>query len=111
MDDILLYSLKASARNPDDYVVIGEFLSDDPYAIMLRKDDAEFKKLVDSTVGQPLQERRNQQDLQQVVRIEDPAQGHQPRFPDVGSPESRHQEPERHRRRCLRQDEVLISIR
>ncbi len=51
MDDILLYSLVASARNPGDYVVVGEFLSDDPYAIMLRKDDAEFKKLVDSTVG------------------------------------------------------------
>ena len=28
MDDILLYSLKASAKNPDDYVVLGEFLSD-----------------------------------------------------------------------------------
>lgn len=51
MDDILLFSLKASARNPDDYVVVGEFLSDDPYGIMLRKDDAEFKKLVDSTVA------------------------------------------------------------
>lgn len=51
MDDILLYSLKASARNPDDYVVVGEFLSDDPYAIMLRKDDPEFKKLVDGTVA------------------------------------------------------------
>ncbi len=51
MDDILLYSLVASAKNPGDYVVLGEFLSDDPYAIMLRKDDAEFKKLVDTTVA------------------------------------------------------------
>jgi glutamate/aspartate transport system substrate-binding protein len=51
MDDILLYSLVASAKTPGDYVVIGEFLSDDPYAIMLRKDDAEFKKLVDATVS------------------------------------------------------------
>jgi glutamate/aspartate transport system substrate-binding protein len=51
MDDILLYSLKASAKNPDEFVVLGEFLSDDPYAIMLRKDDAEFKKLVDGTVA------------------------------------------------------------
>ncbi len=50
MDDILLYSLVASAKTPGDYVVLGEFLSDDPYAIMLRKDDAEFKKLVDTTV-------------------------------------------------------------
>ncbi len=50
MDDIILYGLKASAKNPDDYVVLGEFLSEDPYAIMLRKDDTEFKKLVDSTL-------------------------------------------------------------
>lgn len=51
MDDILLYGLKAGARNPNDYEVIGEFLSDDPYAIMLRKDDPAFKKLVDDTVS------------------------------------------------------------
>jgi glutamate/aspartate transport system substrate-binding protein len=51
MDDILLYSLKASAKNPDDYVVVGEFLSDDPYAIMIRKDDPSFKKLVNDVVG------------------------------------------------------------
>jgi glutamate/aspartate transport system substrate-binding protein len=51
MDDILLYGLKAGARNPNDFDVIGEFLSDDPYAIMLRKDDPAFKKLVDDTVA------------------------------------------------------------
>jgi glutamate/aspartate transport system substrate-binding protein len=51
MDDILLYGLKAGAKNPNDYEVIGEFLSDDPYAIMLRKDDPAFKKLVDDTVA------------------------------------------------------------
>lgn len=52
MDDILLYSLVASARNPGDYAVIGEFLSDDPYAIMLRRDDPAFKKLVDGAVAE-----------------------------------------------------------
>jgi glutamate/aspartate transport system substrate-binding protein len=51
MDDILLYGLVANAKTPGDYVVLGEFLSDDPYAIMLRKDDAEFKKLVDTAVS------------------------------------------------------------
>lgn len=51
MDDILLYGLKAGAKTPNDYDVIGEFLSDDPYAIMLRKDDPAFKKLVDDTVS------------------------------------------------------------
>lgn len=51
MDDVLLYGLKAGAKNPNDYEVIGEFLSDDPYAIMLRKDDPAFKKIVDSAVA------------------------------------------------------------
>jgi len=51
MDDILLYGLKAGAKKPNDYVVLGDFLSDDPYAIMMRKDDPEFKKVVDSAVS------------------------------------------------------------
>ncbi|MBI2225439.1 MAG: transporter substrate-binding domain-containing protein [Betaproteobacteria bacterium] len=50
MDDILLYSLRANAKNPADYEIVGEFLSDDPYGIMMRKDDPAFKKLVDGTV-------------------------------------------------------------
>jgi len=50
MDDVLLYGLRANARNPADYDIIGPFLSDDPYAIMTRKGDARFKKLVDGAV-------------------------------------------------------------
>ena len=50
MDDILLYGFKAGAKNPDDFVVVGEFLSDDPYAIMMRRDDPAFKKVVDDAV-------------------------------------------------------------
>jgi glutamate/aspartate transport system substrate-binding protein len=51
MDDILLYGLRASAKNPADFAVVGEFLSDDPYGPMLRKGDAAFKKVVDDAVG------------------------------------------------------------
>jgi glutamate/aspartate transport system substrate-binding protein len=50
MDDVLLYGLRANAKNPGDYEVVGEFLSWDPYAIMLRRDDPDFKKLADNTV-------------------------------------------------------------
>ncbi len=50
MDDVLLYGLRANARNPSDYDIIGPFLSDDPYGIMMRKDDPRFKKVVDSAV-------------------------------------------------------------
>jgi glutamate/aspartate transport system substrate-binding protein len=50
MDDILLYSLVAQARNPGDYVVSKDALSVEPYGIMLRKDDAAFKKVVDAAM-------------------------------------------------------------
>ncbi|OUM03532.1 transporter substrate-binding domain-containing protein [Variovorax sp. JS1663] len=49
MDDILLYGLKANAKTPDDFDVVGESLQVEPYACMLPKDDAAFKKLVDDT--------------------------------------------------------------
>jgi glutamate/aspartate transport system substrate-binding protein len=51
MDDILLYGLKASSRNPAELAVVGEALQVEPYAIMLRKDDPAFKKLVDDTLA------------------------------------------------------------
>jgi len=50
MDDVLLYGLRANAKKPSDYDVIGPFLSDDPYGIMMRKDDPHFKKVVDNAV-------------------------------------------------------------
>jgi ABC-type amino acid transport substrate-binding protein len=50
MDDILLYGLRASAHNPADFAVVGEPLQVEPYAIMMRKDDPAFKKLVDDTL-------------------------------------------------------------
>jgi glutamate/aspartate transport system substrate-binding protein len=51
MDDILLYGLKASSANPASLAVVGEALQVEPYAIMLRKDDPAFKKLVDDTLA------------------------------------------------------------
>src|SRR5206468_4811907 len=48
MDDILLYSLAAQSRNPKDYEISPDALSVEPYGIMLRKDDKEFKRVVDA---------------------------------------------------------------
>jgi len=50
MDDILLFGLKANAKNPADLVVTGEALQVEPYACMLRKDDPQFKALVDGVI-------------------------------------------------------------
>ncbi|MDR7270887.1 glutamate/aspartate transport system substrate-binding protein [Pelomonas saccharophila] len=51
MDDILLFGLRASAQDPASLAVVGEPLQVEPYAIMLRKDDPAFKKLVDDTLA------------------------------------------------------------
>jgi glutamate/aspartate transport system substrate-binding protein len=51
MDDILLYSLVAQSRNPGDYVISSEALSVEPYGIMVRKDDAAFKKVVNTALN------------------------------------------------------------
>jgi glutamate/aspartate transport system substrate-binding protein len=50
MDDILLYSLAAQSRNPKDYEISAAALSVEPYGIMVRKDDNEFKKVVDAAM-------------------------------------------------------------
>jgi len=47
MDDVLLYGLRAQAPHPEEYAVVGEMLSIEPYAIMLPRDDPGFKKIVD----------------------------------------------------------------
>src|SRR2546421_10233871 len=50
MDDILLAGLAAQSRSPKDYEISAEGLSVEPYGIMLRKDDAAFKKVVDAAM-------------------------------------------------------------
>lgn len=47
MDDVLLYGLRANVPRPGDFAIVGEPLSAEPYAIMLRKDDLAFKALAD----------------------------------------------------------------
>lgn len=51
MDDILLYGLRASSSNPADFAIVGDPIQVEPYAIMLRKDDPSFKKLVNDTLA------------------------------------------------------------
>src|SRR6266487_2527450 len=50
MDDILLYSLVAGSKSPNDYTISVDALSVEPYGIMLRRDDAPFKKVVDEAM-------------------------------------------------------------
>ena len=52
MDDILLASLVAGSKSPADYVISKDaFSKPEPYAIMLRREDAAFKKVVDAATA------------------------------------------------------------
>ena len=50
MDDVLLYGFRATSPSPADYAVVGSNLAVAPYAIMLSKQDVEFKKLIDQSM-------------------------------------------------------------
>ena len=52
MDDILLAGQIASSRSSDEFVIIPESLRQEPYSMMLRKEDAPFKALVDRSIGE-----------------------------------------------------------
>jgi glutamate/aspartate transport system substrate-binding protein len=50
-DDILLAGFRANAKNPADFKLLDKPYPSDPYALMFRKDDAQFKALVDETLA------------------------------------------------------------
>ncbi|MGU7772664.1 amino acid ABC transporter substrate-binding protein [Burkholderia sp. MR1-5-21] len=51
-DDILLYSLRAGARDPSALAVVGPMLSTEPYALMIRKGDEAFKQVANDALLQ-----------------------------------------------------------
>jgi glutamate/aspartate transport system substrate-binding protein len=51
MDDILLYSLVANSKNPSEWMIGSEAYTVEPYGIMLRRDDAAFKKIVNGAIN------------------------------------------------------------
>jgi len=49
MDDALLAGQRANAKHPKDWIIVGKPMSNEAYGCMMRKDDPEFKALVDKT--------------------------------------------------------------
>ncbi|MBS0608581.1 MAG: transporter substrate-binding domain-containing protein, partial [Proteobacteria bacterium] len=50
MDGSILAGNISKAKNPKDFKIVGEVLSVEPIACMLRKEDAAFKKAVDASI-------------------------------------------------------------
>ncbi len=51
MDDVLLAGEKAKAKNPDEWVIVGTPQSFEIYGCMMRKDDPEFKTVVNDALN------------------------------------------------------------
>ncbi len=51
MDGSLLAGLIARSKNPADFKIVGEVLSVEPIAIMVRKDDNELLKIINATIA------------------------------------------------------------
>lgn len=51
LDDVLLAGLRATAREPGDFVIVGAPLETELNALMLRRDDPQFKRFVDTTLA------------------------------------------------------------
>jgi len=60
MDDVLLYGMIASHPHPELFKVVGKFLTIEPLAIMMGKDDAAFKRIVDDEMKRLIRTREAQ---------------------------------------------------
>ena len=72
MDDILLYGLIATAKNPSEWQVVGDALQVEPYACMLRKDDPKFKAAGGRHHHPADENRRLRAPVRQVVPVAHP---------------------------------------
>ncbi len=54
MDDALLAGEMAKARKPSDWHIVGTPQSKEAYGCMMRKDDPQFKKVVDDAIAQAM---------------------------------------------------------
>ena len=99
MDDILLAGQIANSDKPGDYMIIQESLRQEPYSMMLRKDDPQFKALVDKTIGGVMKSGEIDKIYAKWFTEPDSAEGRQHELPGNAGDQGRVREPERQGRR------------
>lgn len=50
LDDLLLFGERSKVNNPQDYEIVGDFLSVEPISVMFRKSDPSFKLFIDKNM-------------------------------------------------------------
>ena len=56
MDGSILAGNISRSKNPGDYAIVGEVLSVEPIACMLRKDDPEMKKTINESIARQIKD-------------------------------------------------------
>ena len=56
MDGSILAGNISRSKNPEQYAIVGEVLSKEPIACMLRKDDPEFKKVINESIARQVKD-------------------------------------------------------
>ena len=83
LDDILLASFAAGAKDPSAYVISTDaFSKPEPYGIMLRRDDPAFKKVADEATAALYQSAEGQKLYEKWFLREDSTQGFEPQRAD-----------------------------
>jgi glutamate/aspartate transport system substrate-binding protein len=54
-DDVVLYGLKSTSKNPDEWEVVGPYFSYDPYGMMIPRNNDDFRLLGDKTIARLIQ--------------------------------------------------------
>ena len=54
-DGIQLAGLKAKAPNPNDWLIVGDFYSNEPYGMAMRKNEPEFRNLVNLGLAEAIE--------------------------------------------------------
>src|SRR5438105_15894247 len=60
-DGIQLAGLKAKAPKPDDWAIVGDFFSHEPYGMAMRKNEAEFRDLVNAGLAEAINSEKDYQ--------------------------------------------------
>ena len=68
MDDVLLYGLISKAAKPQEFAVVGKYLSVEPYAIMMRRDEPQLERVVNRALERAVPVGRDPPGLRALVR-------------------------------------------
>lgn len=81
MDDALLYGEISKSKKPDDWTVVGTPQSHEAYGCMMRKEDVDFKKVVDEALTKAMKSGQAKEIYHKWFEMPVPPRGNNLNFP------------------------------